>query len=99
MERIAFRLEIEDGERGAYREAHERVPDALEQAYLTSDAGIEVYSVFEGDGHVFGYMEVENPDVIRHVMETSEAQSDWDEEMDSILKDSELWMDEVYRMK
>lgn len=99
MERIAFHLEIADGKREAYRETHENVPDALEEAYLSSDAGLESYSVFERDGHVFGYMEVENPEIIRRVMETSDAQSDWNEVMDSILEGEETWLDEVYRMK
>ncbi|SEW31164.1 L-rhamnose mutarotase [Natrinema salifodinae] len=99
MERIAFHLRIEDGKRSAYRDEHEAVPDALESAYLDSDAGLETYSVFEKDGHVFGYMEVEDPDAIREVMAESDAQADWDEVMESILVDEdEPWMDEVYRM-
>ena len=101
MERVAFHLKIMQGKRDAYRDAHQNVSEALEDAYLTSGAGIESYSVFEGDGHVFGYLEVENPDTIRHVMETSEAQSEWDEIMEPILEDDdeEIWLDEVYRMK
>ena len=101
MERIAFHLQITDGQRDAYREAHEDVPEALEEAYLSSGAGVESYSVFEHDGHVFGFMTVEDPETIRRVMESSRAQSDWNEVMDPILEDgeSEIWMDEVYRMK
>ncbi|MCU4975313.1 L-rhamnose mutarotase [Halobacteria archaeon AArc-m2/3/4] len=100
MERIAFHLEIEDGQREAYRTEHEDVPEALEEAYLESDAGIETYSVFETDGHVFGYLELENPEVIREVMEESDAQADWNEVMDGILEESDdQWMDEVYRMR
>ncbi|WP_276257137.1 L-rhamnose mutarotase [Halomontanus rarus] len=100
MERIAFHLEIEDGQREAYRTEHEDVPDALKEAYLESDAGIETYSVFEKDGHVFGYLELENPEVIREVMDESEAQADWNEVMDGILEESDdQWMDEVYRMR
>jgi L-rhamnose mutarotase len=101
MERIAFHLTIVDGKRDAYREAHEDVPEALENAYLTSGAGLETYSVFERDGHVFGYMEVEDVERIRHVMGSSEAQSDWNEVMDPILADgdADMWMDEVYRLK
>ena len=101
MERIAFHLEIVDGERDAYREAHENVPEALEEAYLSSGAGIEAYSVFEQDGHVFGVLTVENPDAVKRVMESSKAQSDWNGVMDPILEDGdgEIWMDEVYRMK
>lgn len=101
MERIAFHLEITDGKREEYREEHESVPDALEEAYLSSGAGIERYSCFEKDGHVFGYLELNDPAVIKRVMETSKAQSDWNEVMDPILKDGDgdIWMDEVYRMK
>ena len=100
MARIAFHLEIADGQREAYREAHEDVPAWLEEAYLESDAGLETYSVFESDGHVFGFMELDDPDAIRDVMETSDEQARWAEEMDGILldDDADQWMDEVYRM-
>ncbi|ELZ24644.1 hypothetical protein C477_00500 [Haloterrigena salina JCM 13891] len=100
MARIAFHLELADGQREAYREAHEDVPTWLEETYLDSDAGLETYSVFESDGHVFGFMELDDPDAIRNVMETSDAQARWDEEMDGIIldDDADQWMDEVYRM-
>jgi L-rhamnose mutarotase len=99
MERIAFHIEIHDGKRDAYREAHEAVPEALERAYLDSGAGLETYSVFEGDGHVFGYMELEDPERIREVMAESDAQADWDEVMAGILEShDDIWLDEVYRM-
>jgi L-rhamnose mutarotase len=100
MERIAFHLQIREGKRDEYREEHEDVPEKLESAYLDSEAGLETYSVFEKDGHVFGYMEVEDPDVIAEVMAESEAQAEWGEIMDPILEpaDEDIWMDEVYRM-
>jgi len=100
MERIAFHLQIREGKREEYREEHEDVPAALETAYLDSGAGLETYSVFERDGHVFGYMEVEDPETIFEVMEESDAQADWGEVMDPILEPAEgdIWMDEVYRM-
>ncbi|MEF8850967.1 MAG: L-rhamnose mutarotase [Haloarculaceae archaeon] len=99
MERIAFHLEVAEGQRDAYREEHEDVPAALEAAYLDSGAGLETYSVFEADGHVFGYMAVENPERVREVMVESEAQAEWDEVMDPVLEDDDdPWMDEVYRM-
>jgi L-rhamnose mutarotase len=99
MERIAFHLQIREGQRDDYREKHENVPEELESAYLDSDAGLETYSVFEKDGHVFGFMEVENPDVIEEVMANSEAQAEWGEVMAPILEDDDdIWMDEVYRM-
>jgi L-rhamnose mutarotase len=99
MERIAFHLRIKEGKREAYRQEHENVPDALESAYLDSGAGIETYSVFEKDGHVFGFMQVEDPEKIKEVMADSEAQAEWAQVMDSILVDAEdQWMDEVYRM-
>lgn len=99
MERIAFHLRIEDGRIDEYRTEHEDVSEALEAAYLDSDAGLETYSVFERDGHVFGYMEVEDPETIREVMAESDAQADWDDVMEGILIDEDdPWMDEVYRM-
>jgi L-rhamnose mutarotase len=99
MERIAFHIEIREGKRDAYREAHEDVDDALEAAYLASDAGIETYSVFEGEGHVFGYLEVEDPDALREVMAESDAQADWDAKMEPILAGEAEWLDEVYRLR
>ncbi len=99
MARIAFHLRIKPGKREAYRESHERVPEALESAYLTADAGLETYSVFESDGHVFGFMEIEHPERIKAVMADSEAQASWDDEMAAILQEADdIWMDEVYRM-
>ena len=99
MERIAFHLRISEGKRAEYREEHEDVPAALEEAYLDSGAGLETYSVFEKDGHVFGFMEVENPEVIKEVQEESDAQAEWNEVMDPIVEDADdEWMDEVYRM-
>lgn len=99
MARIAFHLEIADGKRDEYREEHENVPEWLEEAYLESEAGLETYSVFEKDGHVFGFMELEDPDVIREVMDSSDAQARWAERMDGIvIDDGDQWMDEVYRM-
>jgi len=100
MERIAFHLQIRDGKRAEYREKHDTVPEALESAYLDAGAGLETYSVFERDGHVFGYMELEDPDAISEVMTESEAQAEWDEVMDPILEPAgdDPWMNEVYRM-
>lgn len=99
MARIAFHLRIADGQRETYRSEHENVPEALESAYLDSEAGLETYSVFEKDGHVFGFMELEDPDAIEEVMENSEAQAEWNEVMDPVLEDDDdIWMDEVYRM-
>lgn len=99
MERIAFHLHIKDGKREEYREEHQDVPDALESAYLDSEAGIETYSVFEKDGHVFGFLELDDPDVLKEVMNESDAQADWNEVMEPILVDEDdTWMDEVYRM-
>lgn len=100
MVRVAFHLQIREGKRDEYREEHENVPDELEEAYLESDARLETYSVFEKDGHVFGYMEVEDPEIIEQVMENSEAQERWDEVMAPILEepDEDIWMDEVYRV-
>lgn len=99
MERIAFHIEIKDGQRDAYRDEHEDVPEWLETAYLDTDAGIETYSVFEADGHVFGYLELDDPEAIREIMSHSDAQQRWEKRMDAIVEDGETWMEEVYRMR
>lgn len=100
MPRIAFHLTIREGQREAYRREHENVPEALERAYLDSGAGLELYSVFEQDGHVFGFMDVDDPERIEEVMENSDAQREWGDVMDPILEEpsGDIWMDEVYRM-
>ncbi|WP_248910430.1 L-rhamnose mutarotase [Halocatena marina] len=99
MERIGFHLEIRDGNREDYRKWHDQVPEELESAYLESGAGLETYSVFEKDGHVFGFMELADPEAIKDVQAESDAQADWDEVMDDILNDKDdIWLDEVYRM-
>jgi L-rhamnose mutarotase len=99
MARVAFHLRIRDGKRTEYREKHRDVPERLEDAYLDSGAGLEAYSVFEKDGHVFGFMELDDPEVIEAVMEDSDAQADWNDEMAGILEDDDdIWMEEVYRM-
>ncbi len=68
------------------------------ETFMTNVAS--TYSVFEADGHVFGYLELENPEVIQDVMTNSEAQAEWNEVMDGILEESDdQWMDEVYRMR
>jgi len=99
MARIAFHLRITDGMRDEHRKKHKHVPDALKEAYLNAGAGLNTYSVFESDGHVFGFMDVDDPDIIKDVMIESEAQAEWAEEMEPVLENQEnIWLDEVYRM-
>lgn len=86
----------------SYRDLHRRVPEELERAYLESEAGLETYTIFERDGHVFGFLEVEDPERIQEVMETTEIDAEWGEDLDveGPLADEDglVWMDEVYRM-
>lgn len=97
MTRIAFHLELSDGNRDAYREAHEDVPAALEAAYLDEEAGLQAYSLFEKDGHVFGYLEVEDPDALHEAVDASEATAEWDERLEDVIAE-QTGLDEVYRM-
>lgn len=99
MERAAIHLRIKDGQHDRYRAEHEDVHDTLERTYLESGAGLERFCLFEQDGHVFVYIEAEDLDSLKIVMEESAAQEDWDEVMANILEpDAETWMDEVYRL-
>lgn len=101
MARIAFHLEIKRDRREEYRTNHENIPEAFERLYLDSGAGLEMYSVFEMDGHVFGFMEVERPEVIQSVI--ASQGNDGPDSEESILKvpsgDPHRWLDEVYRMR
>lgn len=75
---------------------HLRIEDGKRAAYL--DAGQETDRVFEKVGHVFGYMEVTDPDAIRRD-QRKERDTGWDLVMAPILVDREdPWMDEMYRM-
>lgn len=102
MARIAFHITLRDGMSDAYRDLHRRVPEELERAYLDSGAGLEAYSIFERDGQVFGFLEVDDPERMREVMETTEVDAEWGEDLDveGPLADEDglVWMDEVYRM-
>jgi L-rhamnose mutarotase len=99
MERIAFYHEVQDGKRAEYREVHEDVPDDLEELYL--EAGVERFSLFEADGYVFGYLEVEDPDVLKTVMAESPEQERWKETTLDLLEPlpDDIWMDEIYRLR
>ncbi|MFC6964861.1 L-rhamnose mutarotase [Halocatena marina] len=99
MERIAFHLRIKEGQRQAYREEHEAVPEALESAYVDSGAGLKTYSVFEKMDTSSVIWKSKTPEAIRTVMEESDEQADWAEMMGSIVIDEDdTWMDEGYRM-
>lgn len=102
MARIAFHIELREGMSDAYRDLHREVPEELEEAYLESEARLESYSIFERDGHVFGFLEAEDPERMREVMETTELDAEWGEDLDvdGPLADEDglVWMDEVYRM-
>lgn len=101
MARIAFYHEIKEGKQEEYRRLHEDIPEYLERAYLESDAGLERFSLFEKDGFVFGYMEVDNPERIKTAMSESDAQKQWQEKTLPLLKElpDDFWMDEVYRLR
>lgn len=99
MERIAFYHKVQDGKREAYREVHEDVPDDLEAAYL--EAGVDRFSLFEADGYVFGYIEVEDPEALMAVMADSPEQERWKETTMALLEPlpDDIWMDEIYRLR
>ena len=99
MARIAFYHEVADGKRDEYREIHEDVPDDLEAAYRS--AGLELFSLFEKDGFVFGYIEVTDPAALKETMAESDVQAAWSEQTLPLLKElpDDIWMDEIYRLE
>lgn len=100
MPRVAFHVHIRDGKREAYREAHQDVPRALEAAYLEAGAEIDAYSLFERDGHVFGYLDLRDPDALQAGLDGNDAVAAWSQRMESLLADHDeaIELDEVYRL-
>ncbi|MDG5776523.1 L-rhamnose mutarotase [Haloarculaceae archaeon H-GB2-1] len=112
MARVALHFEIRDGMRDAYLEAHENVPAEIADAYRNSGAGVVKESVFEDDGHVFAYFEVDDPDRLLEFLTESEVIADWNDRMADYLEDEDLriydadspsdvespYMTEIYRI-
>jgi L-rhamnose mutarotase len=111
MQTVALHFRITDGQRDAYLEAHENVPAEIADAYRNSGAGFIKERVFEDDGHVFAYFEVEDPDRLLEFFAESDAIARWNDRMKPYLDDSTLtiyddeaetaddpFMDEIYRI-
>lgn len=102
MARIAFHITLREETSDVYRELHRSVPDELEAAYLGADAGLETYSIFEEGGHVFAFLECDDPETMRDVIANTETDAEWGEDLDIdgpvANEDGIVWMDEAYRM-
>lgn len=112
MPAVALHFTIRDGMRDAYRAAHERVPAEIADAYRNSGAGFVKERVFEDDGHVFAYFEVDDPDRLLEFLAESEAIARWNDRMRPYLDEADLaiydeeradavddpFMDEIYRI-
>lgn len=101
MARLGLHFRIKDGKREGYLREHEDVPEELEQAYRDAGAGFRKESVFEDDGHVFAYIEVDDPETLMEFMAESDVVAEWNDRMSEYLYEADLedpMMEEIYRM-
>lgn len=66
--RNTFHLELADVKRDISRAGHDDLPDALEAGYLDEEAGLQSYSIFEKDIHVFGSLQVDDPTALEEAI-------------------------------
>ena len=112
MQSVALHFTIAEGKRDAYLEAHDPVPEDIETAYRNSGAGVHKERVFEQDGHVFVYFEVEDPERLLEFLAESEIIASWNEKMKPYLKETgqeiydgdvvdpeDAFMQEIYRIE
>jgi L-rhamnose mutarotase len=86
MVRRAFHITLTEGSSEAYREAHEDGPDEMEAVADDPDVGMTRYSIFEADGHVFGFQELADPEALAEASD-EDVQAEWNEKMDPIFAD------------
>ena len=83
MEYVSFALRIKPEDREAYRERHRRVDPELENKF--SVVGIRRYHIFEHEGTLFAYMEVEDFDRAMSQLATDPANLRWQQYMSDML--------------
>ena len=83
MERIGFTMRIQPGHEDEYIRRHAAVwPDML--AALTA-AGCSNYSIYRRDTDLFGYMEVDDFDRFRAMMDASPVNARWQADMGGLI--------------
>ncbi len=83
MERIGFSMRILPGKEAEYVRRHASVwPEMLA---TLKEAGVRNYSIFRGGTDLFGYLEVDDFDRFRSVVNGSEANARWQMDMARLI--------------
>ncbi len=86
MQRICFRLQIDPDLLDRYRQLHRDVWPEMREAL--SKAGWHNYSLFlEPDGTLIGYLECEDFDLAKKMMEATDVNKRWQASMSQFFKD------------
>lgn len=84
--RVCFLLQVRRDRIDEYRERHRAVWPEMRQAL--SDAGWRNYSLFlRSDGLLVGYLECEDFDAARALMDATEVNARWQGEMGDLFED------------
>ena len=88
MQRIAFVMQVRQGQESEYRRRHQAVwPEMLR---ALKDAGCSNYSIFMRGRELFAYLEVEDFDVFRQTLAVNEASQRWEAHMAGIMEQAIL---------
>ena len=84
MEQIAFKMELQSGQRELYQKRHDEIwPEMVE---LIQEAGMRNYSIFRHGLNLFGYFETDDLERMISILNQSEVNKRWGEYMTPIMK-------------
>jgi L-rhamnose mutarotase len=84
MEHVSFVLKIDPQDTEEYVKRHEKVDPELEKKF--SEVGIQRYHIFNHEGTLFAYMEVEDFDYAMEQLAQDPANQKWQVYMSDMLK-------------
>jgi L-rhamnose mutarotase len=83
MERVGFTMKLLPGTEAEYRRRHAAVwPEMLDELRR---AGCHDYSIYQRDDDLFGCFEVDDFDRFRAVMDASEVNARWQQDMQALI--------------
>jgi L-rhamnose mutarotase len=85
MEHVSFVLKIDPKDTEAYIKRHEKVDPELEKKF--KEVGIHRYHIFNHEGTLFAYMEVEDYDAAMDQLAKDPANQKWQDYMSDMLQD------------
>jgi len=98
MERITFRLQLNDSVKEEYEKRHNPIWQELEEQFL--DNGVDEYSIFIDDetNELFGVIKVKSKEHWNKIVE-SEIVAKWREHMKSFYESDENGVPKIRRMR